>query len=181
MGSFRATVGDDRVTVPERIYNPEVSPEKLDGLTPLQQTILHCLYTRHHDGIVRQRHLTQIIGSLEPWALPYVVHLVGEYVLEIVADIGTPGSPTHQAYGRFLAGNRPVPHPHSAARGELLGLLPPQGFPSARRLRRTPARRRHARRRRLHHARPMSRPPEDGHRYVQRWGRHAANRFETSL
>ncbi|GLX11540.1 hypothetical protein Misp03_84660 [Microbispora sp. NBRC 16548] len=112
VGSFRATVGDDRVTVPERIYHPEVSPERLDGLTPLQQTILHCLYTRHHDGFVRQHHLRQIIGSLEPWALPYVVHLVGEYVLEIVTDIdtalgdlGTPGSPIHQAYSRFLADN----------------------------------------------------------------------------
>ncbi|MEU6432250.1 GNAT family N-acetyltransferase [Microbispora sp. NPDC046973] len=112
VGSFRATVGDDRVTVPGRIYNPEVSPETLDGLTPLQQTILHCLYTRHHDGFVRQHHLAQIIGRLDPWVLPYVVHLVGEYVLEIVTDIdtalgdlGTPGSPTHEAYSRFLSDN----------------------------------------------------------------------------
>ncbi|KAB8172375.1 GNAT family N-acetyltransferase [Microbispora catharanthi] len=75
----------------------------------------------------------------------------------------------------------PVPRPHSAARGELLGLPPPQGFPSARRLPRTPARRRHARRRRLHHARPMSRRPEHGHRYARRWGSHVANRFETRL
>ncbi|MFG1827779.1 GNAT family N-acetyltransferase [Microbispora bryophytorum] len=110
--SFRVTVGDDGVTIPRRIYNPEVSPETLDGLTTLQRTILHCLYTRHHDGYVRQRHLRRIIGSLEPWVLPYVVHLVGEYVLEIVTDIdtalgdlGTPGSPTHQAYSRFLSGN----------------------------------------------------------------------------
>ncbi|MEU6415286.1 hypothetical protein [Microbispora sp. NPDC046933] len=112
VGSFRATVGDDRVTIPGRIYNPEVSPERLDGLTPLQRTILHCLYTRHHDGFVRQHHLKQIIGSLEPWVLPYVVHLVGEYVLEIVADIdaalgdlGVPGSPAHLAYSRFLTDN----------------------------------------------------------------------------
>ncbi len=112
VGSFRVTVGDDRVTIPGRIYNPEVSPRRLEGLTPLQRTILHCLYTRHHDGFVRQHHLTQVIGSLEPWVLPYVVHLVGEYVLEIVTGIGAelgdldvPGSLAGRAYGRFLADN----------------------------------------------------------------------------
>jgi hypothetical protein len=110
--SFRATVGDDRVAIPDRIYNPEPPPDTSDGLSPLQQTILHCLYTRHHDGFVRQSHLKHIVGSLEPWVLPYVVRLIGEYVVEIVADIraalvdlDAPGSPVHKAYGRFLSDN----------------------------------------------------------------------------
>ncbi|WP_235558147.1 GNAT family N-acetyltransferase [Sphaerimonospora mesophila] len=112
MTSFRAIVGDDRLTIPGRIYHPEPAPETLGRLSPLRCTILHCLYTRHHDGHVRQRHLRKIVGSLEPWVLPYVVHLIGEYVVEILTDIHTalgdlttPGSPVRQAYGRFLADN----------------------------------------------------------------------------
>ncbi|TQS13610.1 GNAT family N-acetyltransferase [Microbispora hainanensis] len=110
--SFRAIVGDDSLTIPVRIYNPEPAPETLGALSPLRRTILHCLYTRHHDGYVRRRHLQQISGSLEPWVLPYVVHLIGEYVVEIVTDIhtaltdlSTADSPAHRAYGRFLADN----------------------------------------------------------------------------
>ncbi|WP_433413105.1 N-acetyltransferase family protein [Microtetraspora malaysiensis] len=110
--SFRAIVGDDSLTIPARIYNPEPAPEALGGLSPLRRTILHCIYTRHHDGYVRRRHLRQIIGSLEPWVLPYIVYLIGEYVVEIVTDIQTSlgdlniaDSPAHRAFGRFLADN----------------------------------------------------------------------------
>ncbi|MER6173197.1 GNAT family N-acetyltransferase [Streptosporangium sp. NPDC001681] len=110
--SFEVTVGEDRVAVPERIYHPEPTSEALSALSPVQRVILHCLYTRHHDGFVRQRHLAQIVGSLEPWVIPYVARLVGEYVVEIVGDVhrmfddlGRPGSAVHAAYGRFFADN----------------------------------------------------------------------------
>jgi hypothetical protein len=46
----------------------------------------------------------------EPWAVPFVVRLTGEYVLEIVADIRArlaevlvPGSEACGVYGRFSA------------------------------------------------------------------------------
>jgi ribosomal protein S18 acetylase RimI-like enzyme len=110
--AFEITVGEERIAIPGRIYHPEPAPEALRALSPVQQAILHCLYTRHHDGFVRQRHLAQIIGSLEPWVIPYVVRPVGEYVVEIVSDIhraledlDRPGSTIHAAYGRFLADN----------------------------------------------------------------------------
>jgi hypothetical protein len=74
--------------------------------------ILHCLYSRHGDGMVRQRHLEQIIPSGEPWVVPFVVQLVGEYVLEIlqairngVPDLATPGSAPRLLYGEFVARN----------------------------------------------------------------------------
>lgn len=111
-GSFEVTVGEDRVAVPERIYHPEPGPTAVRALSPVQRVILHCLYTRHHDGYVRQRNLAQITGSLEPWVIPYVARLVGEYVVEIVCDVhraldglDRPGSAVHTAYGRFFADN----------------------------------------------------------------------------
>ncbi|MGW7050030.1 hypothetical protein ACWGDT_46840 [Streptomyces avermitilis] len=57
------------------------------SLTVVQQAILHCLYSRHCDGLVRRRHREQIAGSDEPWVVPFVVQSAGEYVLEIMGSI----------------------------------------------------------------------------------------------
>lgn len=100
------------LTIPDRLYNPEPPDDLAEQLPPAQSKILHCLYTRHHDGHVRQRHLSQIIDATDPWVVPFVVRLIGEYILEIVvvireglADLDLPDSPHHQAYGRFCADN----------------------------------------------------------------------------
>jgi hypothetical protein len=111
--AFSVTVYDDLLSIPGRIYNPEVPADTVAELTPAQRTMLHCLYTRHHDGYVRQRHLACVITSLEPWVAPYVVELIGEYVVEIIADIRAgladldqPGSAQRRQYGRFVESNR---------------------------------------------------------------------------
>jgi hypothetical protein len=93
--------GGGAVAIPTRIYYPE--PASALGLSPTQRTILHCLYTRHHDGWVRQRHLEQIITSAEPWVAPFVVQLAGEYVLEIVQLILR--AAPHPLYGEFIVRN----------------------------------------------------------------------------
>ncbi|WP_326756769.1 hypothetical protein OHB56_02130 [Streptomyces sp. NBC_01635] len=78
----------------------------------MQQAILHCLYSRHSDGLVRQRHLEQIASSDEPWVVPFVVQLAGEYVLEILesiqhglSDLSSKRSAQRLAYGDFIARN----------------------------------------------------------------------------
>ncbi len=110
--AFIVTVYDEVLSIPGRIYNPEVPADALAELTPVQRTMLHCLYTRHHDGYVRQRHLASVITSPEPWVAPYVVELIGEYVVEIIADIRVglaeldqPGSAQRRQYGRFIESN----------------------------------------------------------------------------
>ena len=52
--------------------------------TAREVLLLHCLFSRHHDGVERERCLRNIITSPEPWVVPFVVQLVGEYVLEII-------------------------------------------------------------------------------------------------
>ncbi|WP_018548366.1 hypothetical protein [Streptomyces sp. LaPpAH-108] len=106
---FSVVVAGQYVTIPERVYNDE---PPADALSPRQRQLLHCLYSRHHDGRVRQRHLEQIIGSADPWVLPFVVRLAGEYVLEILVvirdalrDLALPGTGTRLAYGTFLTDN----------------------------------------------------------------------------
>ncbi|MCT9084475.1 hypothetical protein [Streptomyces fulvoviolaceus] len=113
MMPFEVEVQGETVAIPSRIYNEEPGADlerPLAGGT--QQVILHCLYSRHSDGRVRQRHLEQIVASGEPWVVPFVVQLAGEYVLEILEAIGrglpelaVPGSAQRRLYGEFIARN----------------------------------------------------------------------------
>ena len=46
--------------------------------------LLACLLTRHHSGFVRERYLPSLLSCDHPWVTPFVVSLVGEYVIEII-------------------------------------------------------------------------------------------------
>ena len=70
--------------MPYRIYLNEPVEDKLAALSERQQVILHCLYLRHHDGYIRQKHLEQLIGRTEAFVCPFTVQLLGEYVVEIL-------------------------------------------------------------------------------------------------
>lgn len=112
MMPFEVEVQGETVVIPTRIYNEEPSADLEQPLSGTQQVILHCLYSRHSDGRVRQRHLEQIVASGEPWVVPFVVQLAGEYVLEILEVIGrglpglaVPGSAQCRLYGEFIARN----------------------------------------------------------------------------
>ncbi|MFD8807933.1 hypothetical protein [Streptomyces sp. NPDC059597] len=109
---FSVAVEGRQMLIPERLYNDEPPADAVASLSPRQRQLLHCLYSRHCDGRVRQRHLEEIVGSADPWAVPYVVRLVGEYVVEILVVIrdelrglADPGTPGHLAYGQFLVDN----------------------------------------------------------------------------
>ena len=109
---FVVEVQGETVAIPSRIYNEEPGASLKRPLAGTQQVILHCLYSRHSDGRVRQRRLEQIVASREPWVAPFVVQLAGEYVLEILDVIGrglpglaVPGSVQRRLYGEFIARN----------------------------------------------------------------------------
>ncbi|MFF8883136.1 hypothetical protein [Streptomyces flaveolus] len=109
---FPVYVGDEAVAIPYRIYQDELPTDMVRSLTVVQQAILHCLYSRHCDGLVRQHHLEQIASSDDRWVVPFVVQLAGEYVLEILesiqhglSDLPSKLSAQRLAYGDFIARN----------------------------------------------------------------------------
>jgi hypothetical protein len=75
------------VTIPQRIYNPEPSPHVLTGLSDVEALVTAAIYSRHHDGFVRQRQLATLLEPDEPWTASFIAALLGEYVLEISRDI----------------------------------------------------------------------------------------------
>ena len=45
------------------------------------------LQTRSNDGFERQRAVLDLLADLRPWAAPFIVALIGEYIVEILNDI----------------------------------------------------------------------------------------------
>jgi len=74
----------EMIKIPYRIYLNEPAAEEEKKLTGIQKTILYCIYSRHHNGFVRQRRLEQLLDNTEYFVVPFVFHLLGEYVLEII-------------------------------------------------------------------------------------------------
>lgn len=110
--SFAVRVEGEDVEIPYRIYNPEPPRRRTDALVGTRRDVLASLYTRHHDGHVRQRQLRRIVHLTHAWVAPFVVQLIGEYVVEILLDIqealrelDVEDSPQRHQYGTFVADN----------------------------------------------------------------------------
>lgn len=75
--------GGGTIRFPYRIYLPDRLNET--ALPPRQAVMLHCLFSRSCDGYVRQRHVQALLdGETPEWALPYIVEICGEYVVQIL-------------------------------------------------------------------------------------------------
>ncbi len=88
------TLGGQSLRIPARIYYAEPDWASVHSRGVLDETIVGCLFSRHHDGHVRERALTHMRAIDEAWVAPFGIQLLGEYVIEIVeraaAWIGTP-------------------------------------------------------------------------------------------
>ena len=78
------TLNGQPLRIPARIYNQEPDWAIVRSLGDVERSIAACLFTRHHDGRVRERALTHVPMSAESWAAPFIIQLLGEYVIELV-------------------------------------------------------------------------------------------------
>lgn len=65
------------VQIPARMYNdasPLLADQDTGGIQPL---ILACMYSRHHDGFVRQKAVARLLGSNHDFVAPYIVQMLG--------------------------------------------------------------------------------------------------------
>lgn len=83
---FHVRVNAELLSIPYRVYHDEPRID-VGGLSVLQRQLISAILTRHHDGYVRQKHLAAIVAINEDWVPPFVIQLVGEYVIEILLDI----------------------------------------------------------------------------------------------
>lgn len=86
LSAFTVRVNAESIAIPYReSYDPARIVSK--RLSPTQKPFLDAILTRHNDGHVRQHHLSGILGLNQPWVAPFIVQLVGEYVVEIIEEI----------------------------------------------------------------------------------------------
>ena len=85
---FAVRQDGEALLIPARTYydrEPLLACMRLPGDAGV---IALCLGTRHHDGHLREACARQLLQQERAWTVPFVVHLCGEYVLEIVEVIG---------------------------------------------------------------------------------------------
>jgi hypothetical protein len=111
-------IGGENLEVPYRFYGEALRPADVEPylsspyLTPRQRTVPGCMFTRHHNGYVRQRWIREVVSVAEPWVVPFVVALLGEYLVEILVDLHRglhaldhPESATAEVYRAVLTEN----------------------------------------------------------------------------
>ena len=85
--SYQVTLGGEKLTIPSRLYFDRGLPLDDGGRSATERGIAWCLGTRHHDGYLREACLARLLAAPQGWMAPFIVHLVGEYVIEIVQRI----------------------------------------------------------------------------------------------
>lgn len=73
------------IAIPRRLHFVGL-PRDTDSLCNLNPAS-RCLITRATDGRLRQQAVRSIISDQSAWVAPFVVMLLGEYVIEIVEDV----------------------------------------------------------------------------------------------
>jgi hypothetical protein len=100
------TVCGERLHIPMRVYFGVPAASDREGLTGVQREVFACLFTRHHDGRIREEACAQAIVSTADWAPVFVVQLIGEYVIEIIQLIERHAELlARPAYQRFVFEN----------------------------------------------------------------------------
>lgn len=105
IGEYVGYVGGEKIATCARLYNAWPADIKLES--DLQRKMFLALYTKHHDGYLRERCLKEVIEFEEPWVPPFILSLLGEYVIEIITFIQgrAPELARQKTYSDFIAGN----------------------------------------------------------------------------
>lgn len=85
---FTVSVQGELLSAPGRIYcKPGDLHAAIAQSSGEVRLLAFSLGTRHSDGRIREECLRQIVAVDQPWLAPFVVQLLGEYVIEIVEVI----------------------------------------------------------------------------------------------
>ena len=83
-GCFQIDLDGQTINIPYRIYYDEPAEQ---NLTDNETFLLDCIFTRHHNGYVREKKLRRIITTDNYLVTPFIAQLLGEYVIEILTVI----------------------------------------------------------------------------------------------
>lgn len=84
----------ESLNIPYRVYYDKLKLLNCVNSSGNISLIALCLGTRHYDGFLREQCLHRLLAVEEKWTAPFVIQLLGEYVIEVV----------HPIHERFLEG-----------------------------------------------------------------------------
>ena len=97
-------VGAETVAIPYRLHFSSDLPN--DNGTDMIYLMGKCFEARSNDGFQRQRAVRQLLGDVRPWSAPFIIALIGEYVVEILTEIYNALTPqTSAVLADFICAN----------------------------------------------------------------------------
>jgi hypothetical protein len=100
------TLNGQQLRIPARIYEQEPDWSRVQSLGLTEQLIVACVFTRHHDGHVRERALARVHAVHESWVAPFIIQLLGEYVIEVIERAASLiQGPVNPAFAIFVQEN----------------------------------------------------------------------------
>jgi hypothetical protein len=108
MPGFTVLVRGEQLSAPYRVYYAPANLRSMISRSSGDTRLLAlCFGSRHWDGHVREECLRQLLVPTDrPWVVPFVVQLIGEYVIEIVEAIAaTISSETAARFCEFAREN----------------------------------------------------------------------------
>lgn len=101
---FALQVEGQVVLIPARLhFASSRSDDPIEGNSWL---MTRCLRTRSNDGFERQRAARDLLTDVRPWSAPFIVDLIGGYVIEILLDVEAELSPAlANALAAFTSAN----------------------------------------------------------------------------
>jgi len=89
-----------------RVYFHEPDLAKISTLTSKERAVLFCVYTRHYDGYVREKNLLKLLNEKDYFIIPFMVLLMGEYILTILELISKHIDNNLELYRKFVSENK---------------------------------------------------------------------------
>jgi hypothetical protein len=85
--TFSVVLDDRPLAIPYRVYYDQAQLLLCTERAGMEGLVAQCLGTRHHDGFVRERCARALLTQDADIRVPFLVQLLGEYVLEIILPI----------------------------------------------------------------------------------------------
>ncbi|MES2070614.1 MAG: hypothetical protein V4488_09720 [Pseudomonadota bacterium] len=83
LDKFQVKLKSETLSIPYRVYYDKEQLLKCVGCSGPEEIVALCLGTRHFDGYVREKCVKELLLRDEYWVVPFLVQLLGEYVVEI--------------------------------------------------------------------------------------------------
>lgn len=100
---FAVHVGREELLIPYRLH---FAAEGAEARRDECWRYVRALQTRSNDGFQRQRAVQDLVQGTRPWEAPFVVALLGEYVVEILGDVADALDPAlEQRLAQFIVDN----------------------------------------------------------------------------